>query len=106
MAACCYAFERYLLSMEIFEMIMGTFTLGTAIGLNINASFNAGSVHAAAWNKAKLFFLVVCVFAGNVLMLIQNNPSGKFPNRPWNLWKASTAHEQSKYWQYWSVFFE
>ena len=35
---------------------METFTLGTAIGLNMNASFYADSVNAAAWNKARLFF--------------------------------------------------
>ena len=49
---------------------METFTLGTAIGLNMNASFYADSVSAAAWNKARLFFLVGCVFAGNVFMQI------------------------------------
>ena len=35
---------------------MGTFTLGTAIGLNMNASFYAVSVNATAWSKARLFF--------------------------------------------------
>ena len=38
---------------------METFTLGTAIGLNMNASFYADSVNAAAWNKARLFFELV-----------------------------------------------
>ena len=35
---------------------METFTLGTAIGLNMthNASFWAESVNAAAWNRARL----------------------------------------------------
>ena len=33
MAACCY------LSLEISDIIMETFTLDTAIGLNMNASF-------------------------------------------------------------------
>ena len=42
--------------MEISGIIMETFTLGTAIGLNIthNASFYAESVNAAAWNRARL----------------------------------------------------
>ena len=42
--------------MEISEIIMETFTLGTAIGLNMthNASFFAESVNAAAWNRARL----------------------------------------------------
>ena len=42
--------------MEISEIIMETFTLGTAIGLNMahNASFCAESVKAAAWNSARL----------------------------------------------------
>ena len=35
---------------------METFTLGTASGFSMNASFYAGSVNAAAWNKARLFF--------------------------------------------------
>ena len=82
-------------------MIMDTFTLSTAIGLDMNASFYADSVNAAVRNKATLFFLVGCVFAGNVFMQIHEiNPTGKFPKRPWNLWKVSTVHEQSKYWQY------
>ena len=40
--------------MEISEIIMETFTLGTAIGLNVthNASFCAESVNAPAWNRA------------------------------------------------------
>ena len=68
----------------------------------MKASFYAGSVNAAAWNKARLlfFFLVGCVFAGNVFRQIHEiNPTGKFPKRAWNLWKASAVHEQSKYWQ-------
>ena len=42
--------------MEISEIIMETFTLGTAIGSNMthNASFCAESVNAAAWNRARL----------------------------------------------------
>ena len=42
--------------MEISEIIMETFTLGTAIGLNMthNASFCAESVNAAPWNRARL----------------------------------------------------
>ena len=42
--------------MEISEIIMETFTLGTAIGLNMthNASFCAESVNAAAWNRTRL----------------------------------------------------
>ena len=86
---------------------METFTLGTTIGLNMNASFYADSVNAAVWNKARLFFWVGCVFAGNVFMHIHEiNPTKKFSKRPWNLWKASKVHEQSKDWQYWSVFFD
>ena len=42
--------------MEISEIIMEMFTLGTAIGLNMthDASFCAESVNAAAWNRARL----------------------------------------------------
>ena len=42
--------------MEISEIIMETFTLGTSIALNMthNASFFAESVNAAAWNRARL----------------------------------------------------
>ena len=39
--------------MEFNEIIMETFTLGTAIGLK-NASFYAASVNPAAWNRARL----------------------------------------------------
>ena len=67
---------------------METFTLGTAIGLNMKASFYTDSANAAVWNKARLFFWVRCVFAGNVFMQIHEiNPTGKFPKRSWNLWK-------------------
>ena len=38
---------------------METFKLGTAIGLNIKASFYADSANAAVWNKARLFFELV-----------------------------------------------
>ena len=40
--------------MEISDIIMETFRLGTAIGLNMthNASFCAESVNAAAWNRS------------------------------------------------------
>ena len=37
------------------------YTLGTAIGLNMNDSFYADSVNAAAWNKSRLSFRVGCV---------------------------------------------
>ena len=42
--------------MEISEIIMEAFTLGTAISLNMthNVSFYAESVNAAAWNTARL----------------------------------------------------
>ena len=42
--------------MEISEIIMEAFTLGTAISLNMthNVSFYAESVNAAAWNRARL----------------------------------------------------
>ena len=49
---------------------METFTLGTAIGLNMNASFNADTVNAAVWNKARLFFefvVFLLVWAGMYL---------------------------------------
>ena len=42
---------------------METFTLGNAIGLNMNASFYADSVNDAAWNKARLFFFKLVVFS-------------------------------------------
>ena len=39
--------------MEISDIIMATFTPGTAVGLNMthNASFCGESVNAAAWNR-------------------------------------------------------
>ena len=86
---------------------METFTLSTAIGINMKAFFYADSVNATVWNKAGLFFWIGCVFAGNVFMQIHEiNPTGKFPKRPRNLWEARTVHKQSKYCQYWNVFFD
>ena len=38
---------------------METFKLGTAIGLNIKASFYADSANAAFWYKARLIFELV-----------------------------------------------
>ena len=42
--------------MEISEIIMETFTLGTVLGLNMthDASFCAKNVNAAVWNRARL----------------------------------------------------
>ena len=42
--------------MEISEIIMEKFSVGTPIDLNMthNASFCAESVNAAAWNRARL----------------------------------------------------
>ena len=65
MAACCYLFLLKI-SFNWKCPRLETFTLGTAMGLNINVSFYADSVNAAAWNKARLFFRVGCVFAGSV----------------------------------------
>ena len=67
---------------------METFTLGTAIGLNMNATFYADSVNAAAWNKVRLFFFFswLCfrwLCRVNVFMQIHKiNPTEKFPKRP------------------------
>ena len=58
--------------MKISEIIMETFTLGTAIGLDMthNASFCAESVNAAAWNRARLVEAKLSCFCWciNVLM--------------------------------------
>ena len=42
---------------------METFTLGTAIGLNMNASFYADSVNAAARNKARLVVFLLVMYS-------------------------------------------
>ena len=42
---------------------MATFTLGTAIGLNMNASFYADSVNAAARNKARLVVFLLVMYS-------------------------------------------
>ena len=69
--------------MEISEIIMETFKLDTAIGLNMNASYHAGSVNKAARNKARLFFQFGCFYAGNVFLQTHEiNPSGNVPKRP------------------------
>ena len=48
----------------------------------------------------------LCLCWDVFMQIHEINPTGKFPKRPWNLWKASTVHEQSKHWQYWSGFFD
>ena len=62
--------------MEISEIIMESFTLGTAIGLNMthNASFCAESVNAAPWNRARLVEAKLSCFCWYII-----NPTGKFP---------------------------
>ena len=72
--------------MDISEIIMETFTLGTATGLNMtyNASFFAKSVNAAAWNRARLVEAKLSCFCSCILKCTHEiNPTGKFPKRPW-----------------------
>ena len=86
MAACCYLFLLKI-SFNWKCPRLETFTLGTATGLNINVSFYADSVNAAAWNKARLFFRVGCVFAGSVHA------------DSWNLqpdWKVSESFQRGR----------
>ena len=86
MAACCYVFLLKISFNWKFPQ-SETFTLRTAIGLNINVSFYADSVNAAAWNKARLFFRVGCVFSGNV------------HGDSWNLqpdWKVSESFQRGR----------
>ena len=84
-----------------------TFTLGTAIGLNMNASFYADNVNAAARNKARLVVFLLVMYSCRFMKSTRLESFQRFlPKRLWNLWKASTVHEQSKYWQYWSFFFD
>ena len=69
-------------------IIMQTFTLGTAIGLNMNASFLCWQRKRCPVEQSETVFWVGCVFAGNVFTQIHEiNPTGKFPNRPWNYGK-------------------
>ena len=63
--------------MEISEIIMETFTLGTAIGLNMTHN-------AAAWNRARLVEAKLSCFSWCII-----NPTEKFPKRPW---EESTFH--------------
>ena len=60
--------------MEISEIIMETFTLGTAIGLNMthNASIWAESVNAAAWNRARLVEAKLSCFSWCINALIKS----------------------------------
>ena len=60
--------------MEISEIIMETFTLGTAIGLNMthNASIWAESVNAAAWNRARLVEAKLSCFCWCINALIKS----------------------------------
>ena len=60
--------------MEISEIIMETFTLGTAIGLNMthNVSIWAESVNAAAWNRARLVEAKLSCFCWCINALIKS----------------------------------
>ena len=60
--------------MEISEIIMETFTLGTAIGLNMthNASIWAESVNAASWNRARLVEAKLSCFCWCINALIKS----------------------------------
>ena len=77
--------------MEISETIKETFTLSTAIGLNMthNASFYAKSVNAGSWNRARLVEAKLSCFCCCINALVKSNPTGKFPKRPW---EESTVH--------------
>ena len=68
--------------MEISEIIMETFTLGTAIGLNMTHN-------AAAWNRARLVEAKFSCFSWCINGPHEINPTGKFPKRPW---EESTVH--------------
>ena len=61
-------------------MIMETFTLGTAIGLNMahNASFCADSVNAAAWNRARLVEAKLSCFCSYINALMKSTRPENF----------------------------
>ena len=61
--------------MEISEIIMETFTLGTVNGLNMTVLFFTLTAQTLPREQSGAVFL-----------------TGEFPKRPW---KESTAHEQS-----------
>ena len=68
--------------MEISEIIMETFTLGTAIGLNMTHN-------AAAWNRARLVEAKLSCFSWCIKCTHEINPTGTFAKRPR---EESTVH--------------
>ena len=69
--------------MEIYEIIMETFTLATVIGLNMR-------YNAAAWNRAKLVEAKLSCFSWCINALMKSmHPDWKVSKRPW---EESTVH--------------
>ena len=83
--------------MEISEIIMETFTLGTAIGLNMthNASFWAESVNAAAWNRARLVEAKLSCFCWCINALMKSTRLESFQRDQEK--KVCMVHQRSKY---------
>lgn len=77
--------------MEISEIIMETFTLGTAIGSNMthNSSF------CAAWNRARLVEAKLSCFCWYINALMKSTRLEEFPKRPWIREYGSLAKQVS-----------
>ena len=88
--------------MEISGIIMETFTLGTAIGLNIthNASFYAESINAAAWNRARLVGAKLSRFCWCILK------STRLESFQRDHGKRVRFTSEASIWKYWSVLFD
>ena len=96
--------------MEISGIIMETFTLGTAIGLNIthNASFYAESVNAAAWNRARLVGAIISLiklscFCCCINALMKSTGLESFQR---DHGKRVRFTSEASIWKYWSVLFD
>ena len=84
--------------MEISEIIMETFTLGTAIGLNMthNASFCAESVNAAAWNRARLVEVKLSCFCWYINALVKSTRLENFQREREYGWKCFVRLRQKR----------
>ena len=91
--------------MEISDIIMETFTLGTAIGLNMthNASFCAESVNAAAWNRARLVEAKLSCFCWCKNALMKSTRLESFQR---DHGKRVRFTSKAGIWKYWSVLFD
>ena len=110
MRFCCFQFyvaflfEDLLLSGNFWDN-NETFTLSTAIGLNMthNASFYAKSANAGAWNRARLVEAKLSCFCCCINALVKSTRLESFQR---DHGKRVPFTSETSIWRYWSVLFD